>query len=104
MKTQSIVNMTLPLIYLIMSLFCSLSFAQTVNRTTMLSNSCAACHGTDGKSVGSIPSIAGKSVDYFIETMHAFRDGSRPSTVMMRHATAYSDDDIKRLADYFSKQ
>ena len=31
--------------------------AASINQGSMLSNSCSACHGTDGKSPGAIPSI-----------------------------------------------
>lgn len=75
-----------------------------ITRASMLANSCAACHGPDGRSPGSIPSIAGKSAEFIAEAMFAFRDGSKPATVMDRHAKGYSDEDIRLLADYFSKQ
>lgn len=73
-----------------------------VSQSAMLANSCAGCHGTDGKSPGSIPSIAGKSSAFIEEALKGFRDGSRPSTVMGRHARGYSDEEIKLIADFFS--
>ena len=36
----------------------------TPDRGTLLSMSCAACHGTDGKSPGAMPSLYGKSSKY----------------------------------------
>ncbi len=105
MNTRSMIHTILFACYLIIfCLFCSTSFAHTLNRATILSNSCAPCHGTDGNSVGAIPSIAGKPAADLEQAMKAFRDGSRPSTIMMRHAKGYSDTDIKLLADYFSKR
>ena len=68
----------------------------------MLSNSCAACHGTDGKSPGAIPSINGKSKRFLSRTLKEFRAGTRESTVMGRHAKGYSDEEIKMIAEYFS--
>lgn len=71
----------------------------------MLANTCAGCHGTGGVSQGpASPTIAGMSEDYFVDTMQAYRDGTRPSTIMTRIAKGYSDEDIKRMAEYFSKQ
>jgi len=70
----------------------------------MLSITCAGCHGTDGKSAGTIPSIAGKSADYISQAMMDFRDEKRPSTVMMRHAKGYSDEEIKLIAEYFASK
>ena len=90
-------------------LICSIAHASGVlateiTRGVMLSNSCAACHGTDGKSPGAIPRINGKSSQYISQTLHEFRDGKRPATVMGRHATGYSDEEIQLIADYFSSQ
>jgi len=68
----------------------------------MLSNSCAACHGTDGNSPGAIPSIKGKSSTFIASSLKEFRDGKRPSTVMGRHAKGYSDKEIQLIADHFA--
>jgi sulfide dehydrogenase cytochrome subunit len=76
--------------------------ATEITRGVMLSNSCAACHGTDGKSPGSIPSIYGKSSNYISQSLQDFREGKRPATVMGRHASGYSDEEIQLIAEYFS--
>ena len=76
--------------------------ADEISRATMLSISCAACHGTDGKSPGSIPSISGKSSDFIATALRQFSSGERPSTVMGRHATGYTDEEIQLIADYFA--
>jgi sulfide dehydrogenase cytochrome subunit len=84
----------------------SLSFAAPELPTpSMLANTCAGCHGTNGSSVGpASPSIAGISKKYFIETMQAFKNEQRPATIMTRIAKGYSDEEIHLMADYFSKQ
>jgi sulfide dehydrogenase cytochrome subunit len=76
--------------------------ATEITRGAMLSNSCAACHGTDGKSPGAIPSIYGKSSEFIKQALTDFREGKRPATVMGRHATGYSDEEIQMIAEYFS--
>ena len=76
--------------------------AESLDQSTLLSITCSGCHGTDGKSVGAIPSIGGKSADYIEKAMLGFRDGSRPSTVMQRHAKGYTDEEIKQIANYFA--
>ena len=101
--------MKTPVIPSFLLLFCSISYSCTglaaeVSRGAMLSNSCAACHGTDGKSPGAIPAINGKSAGFIVESLKEFRSGARPSTVMGRHATGYSDEEIQLIADFFSKQ
>ena len=69
-----------------------------------LALSCAACHGTDGKSPGAIPTIAGRSAKDIKDALTAFKAGTRPSTVMTRLAKGYTDPEIDALADYFSKR
>jgi len=36
--------------------------------------------------------------------MKDFKSGARPATVMHRHAAAYDDAEIEKLADYFASQ
>ncbi|MDH5370357.1 MAG: c-type cytochrome [Gammaproteobacteria bacterium] len=76
--------------------------AASISQGAMLSNSCSACHGTDGKSPGAIPSINGKSARFINQALTEFRSGNRTSTVMGRHAKGYSDKEIKLIADYFA--
>lgn len=72
---------------------------------SMLANTCAGCHGTFGSSVGpASPTIAGISRDYFIETMLAYKEAQRPSTIMTRVAKGYTEQEIELMADFFSKQ
>ena len=70
----------------------------------LLASSCAACHGTNGHSKGNMPSLAGLSPDYFIEQMRDFVSGERNATVMHHHAAAYTENEIRLLAEYFAKQ
>lgn len=83
-----------------------------------LAASCAACHGTDGNSVGSsikshdfstqndldhIASLAAMDKTDFISTMQAFKTGQRPATVMHHHAKGLTSQEIEALAEYFSR-
>lgn len=72
-------------------------------RGEVLASTCFSCHGTDGKSAGSIPSINGIPADSLRRTLQEFRDGRRPATVMDRHAKAYNDEEIASIADYLSR-
>ena len=78
--------------------------AGELSRALLLSASCEGCHGPNGRSPGAIPTIAGKSADYLVETLKAFRAGDKESTVMGRHAKGYSDEEILLIAKYFSRQ
>ncbi len=70
----------------------------------VLSASCAACHGTNGNSVGGTPVLAGLDRAHFIAQMMAFRTGERSSTVMHRHAKGLTQEEISDLADFFAMQ
>jgi cytochrome c553 len=65
---------------------------------------CANCHGTDGRSRGAIPVIAGQYKAYLIEQLKDFRDGKRPSTIMQQLAKGYTDAQIEAAAAYLAAQ
>lgn len=70
---------------------------------SMLANTCAGCHGTNGASVGpSSPTIAGKSAEYLKEVMASYKSGDRHATIMNRIAKGYTDEEIALMADYFA--
>ncbi len=80
------------------------SFAATPS-ASMLANTCAGCHGTNGSSMGpASPTIAGISKDFFMETMEEYKADERISTIMSRIAKGYTEEEVKLMADYFSKQ
>jgi sulfide dehydrogenase cytochrome subunit len=76
---------------------------------------CENCHGKDGNSkTPDVPIIAGFSYEGFLNTMDVFRLGDRialefhkpgePETVMNEIAKSLSDEDVRNLADYFSRR
>ena len=67
---------------------------------------CANCHGTDGQTVkdSSVPSIAGLPRDYLVQQMQAFKNGTRPATIMHQISKGLSEDQIASTAEYFSAQ
>jgi len=65
---------------------------------------CANCHGTDGRSRGVVPSLAGQDKAYIVQQMKDFRDGKRPSTIMQQLAKGYTDPQIEAAAAYFAAQ
>jgi sulfide dehydrogenase cytochrome subunit len=64
----------------------------------LLSISCAGCHGPNGHSPGTIPSIYGRTSASIAEILRAFRADQRPATVMNRIAKGYSDTEIDAVA------
>ena len=73
--------------------------------TTMLANTCAGCHGGNGVSMGpSIPTLAGMSSVYFVETMEGYKTDEIPSTIMGRLAKGYTTAEFEQMGEYFAKQ
>lgn len=73
-----------------------------VSRGELLASMCVTCHGADGTGAKPNPSINGEAVADFVDLMKAFASGEEPSTIMDRHASGYSDEDLQALAEYFS--
>ncbi len=69
-----------------------------------LAATCANCHGTEGRTTpgSAIPSLAGMPRDYMAAQMKAFRDGSRPATVMHQLTKGFTDAQIESVSTYFS--
>jgi cytochrome c553 len=89
---------------LLMALLGSAQAAEDNVHIRTLAASCAACHGTNGNSVGGTPVLAGLDQRHFISQMLAFRSGERPATVMHRHAKGLTPEEIEQLASYFAAQ
>jgi sulfide dehydrogenase cytochrome subunit len=68
----------------------------------MIASNCFACHGPDGHSPGTIPSLDKLNKKRVLSDMKDFRTGEAPSTVMGRHAKGYSDAEIEAVADYLA--
>lgn len=70
---------------------------------SILAAGCSNCHGTNGRSPGSIPSIAGVPYSILKARLEAFRTDPAPdATVMPRLMRAYDAEQIEQLARYFS--
>ncbi len=87
-----------------LALLLTSTWIQAEPKMALLASSCAACHGTNGHSKDEMPKLAGLEQDYFIQQMQGFASGARESSVMRHHAAAYSETEIRLLAEYFSKQ
>jgi cytochrome c553 len=64
-----------------------------------------ACHGTHGQGASTgVPRLAGQNADYLGHALSMFKAGTRASATMQPIARILSDTEMRRLADYFSKQ
>ena len=79
------------------------------DKTTQLHNRataamCANCHGTEGRTIegSAIPSLAGMPKDYMVLQMKAFKEGTRPATVMHQITKGLTDAQIDTIATYYA--
>ena len=81
------------------------SQAAGIRSASMLANTCAGCHGTDGASAGVyMPTIGGLDRGYLTSVLSDYRLGLRKSTIMGRIMKGYSDDEIWAIAGWFANQ
>jgi cytochrome c553 len=65
--------------------------------------SCADCHGEDGKGDADVPAVTGLSVADFTKAMKEYQDGTRAKAPMMvKAAKKLSAEDVANLAAYYS--
>lgn len=65
---------------------------------------CVTCHGQNGVANSDrYPNIARQNVAYLISRLRYFRDGGEVGNQMNAQAAPLSDEDIKKLAEYFNQ-
>lgn len=68
-----------------------------------LASTCANCHGTNGRSVAEVPSLAGQPAASTAQKMRAYKAGQLQATIMHQLAKGLTDQQIDALAAYFEK-
>jgi sulfide dehydrogenase cytochrome subunit len=69
--------------------------------TQLLADSCAACHGTDGNSPGSIDALDDMKIDKFLEKMKEYKYEAGEGRIMGPITQGLSDAQIEALAEHF---
>src|SRR4051794_40364734 len=65
---------------------------------------CLSCHGEQGISENpEVPSLAGMPADFTLIQLFLFRQGTRKIEIMNDIAKDLTDDDLRKLSEYFSK-
>jgi sulfide dehydrogenase cytochrome subunit len=67
-----------------------------------LSFNCYTCHGPDGRSPASMPSLQGKHADYLLRRLLEFKQGKGHPTIMDRIARGYTDEELAAVAAYLA--
>jgi cytochrome c553 len=97
--------MTVKLVALALALAAAAAQAQENPVARSLAATCASCHGTEGRSVtAEVVSLATLPKERIVTQMKAFRDGTRPATIMHQLAKGYSDAQIELIAEHFSRR
>lgn len=79
--------------------------AATEQTAEQLATVCAACHGIDGNSSTPIwPKLAGQHAEYMARQTRMIRDGQRSVPEMLGIIAGWSDDNIRRVSEYFAEQ
>lgn len=66
---------------------------------------CDRCHGVNGNSTDPrFPALAGQRSDYIEQAVHDYQKGVRKSAEMSAMSQVLSEDDVKNLASYYSRQ
>ncbi|MBB5199529.1 c-type cytochrome [Glaciimonas immobilis] len=69
-----------------------------------LAGSCAACHGTNGLSLGGTPVLAGLDAGYFVKRMHEYQKQTDSTEVMPQNVRGLTAEEILQLGQYFAEQ
>lgn len=112
MQPKSLLTSARPALWLALALAAPLPSLATPAATSLraqdvavLAASCVNCHGPDGRSTGGMPQLRGLPESYLLERLQAFKAGTaKDATVMTRLAKGYDDEQLKALAQWFSKK
>ncbi|MBF6057368.1 cytochrome c4 [Thiomicrorhabdus sp. HH1] len=66
---------------------------------------CASCHGAHGEGKDITPALAGQTPEYFVRTMHAYKNGHRTNDInegMSQFTHDLTDAEIEALAEYYA--
>jgi len=81
----------------------SIAVAGDANAGKVKSESCAMCHGKNGKStMPNNPSLAGQQKAYLIKAIKDYKDGKRKDATMGSMVSTLTDADIENIAEYYS--
>ena len=78
--------------------------ADDPNLARNLSATCANCHGTNGRSLGGMESLAGVDKNKLLDKLKAFRNDAKPATIMHQISKGYSEEQLDLIAGWFAAQ
>ena len=67
-----------------------------------MASSCMTCHGPDGRAEVTGLTIGGRAAQDLLGKLLAFKTGKLKATIMHQQTKGYSDEELGRIAQYFS--
>ena len=93
------------LILTITLIFVNSVSAESINVEKIVQNVCVACHAMDGNSIiAANPKLSAQHQSYLYKQLMNYKSGERDNAVMAGMVANLSEDEMKGLAEYFSKQ
>ena len=79
------------------------AFKLDMARAQKLTETCVACHTTDGtRGAPANPILQGQSADYLFKQMTEFKSGKRKNAVMQGMISTLSEEDMKHVAAFYA--
>jgi sulfide dehydrogenase cytochrome subunit len=78
--------------------------AQDATLARNLAATCANCHGTNGRAVGDMKTLAGMPADKMLAMLADYRSGAQPATIMHQIVKGYTEEQLRLIAGYFAAQ
>ena len=85
----------------------AVAFGQSGSRPhpgRLLASNCFQCHGTNGNALGDMRRLADRDADDIYEDLLEMRANPANANVMHVQARGYTDEQLRLIADYFSRQ
>lgn len=76
--------------------------AKALDAISVAADACAGCHGTDGKSLGTMPAFHEKKPVELKQILREYKSGKREATIMDRIVKGYSDEQLDAMVDYYT--
>ena len=93
------------LIFIITLIFLNIASAEPINVERIVQNVCVACHAMDGNSaITANPKLSAQHESYLYKQLMNYKSGERDNAVMAGIVANLSEEEIRGLAEYFSKQ
>jgi cytochrome c553 len=96
-KPHSIQTLLIPILCTL-----PLTVVAATSEERLLASQCAQCHGTDGRAVGDMESLAGESFQELYDELREMKRRAENGDIMHRQAKGYSDQQLRLIARYYS--